>query len=248
MSIKHITNWLGQLFFPPICRACGERQRIFTPRPTKVLCPSCYKKWQAERASTCADCGFSSDACHCIPVELKREGIKAFVHLTPYRPGKPGAASAMILRGKDNCDWDMFRFLAQELSDPVCIALGEEQKAVVTYVPRRLAAVKAIGHDHAKQIARYLADELSLPWVSAIRRRPMTRQQKELSAVEREKNAAKSFEMVNGEDVRGKTVILLDDICTTGASLASCADLVLSAGAKEAICVVIARTEHQNKQ
>jgi predicted amidophosphoribosyltransferase len=114
-------------------------------------------------------------------------------------------------------------------------------------VPRRRAAVKAIGHDHARQIALFLADEMGLSLSAAIRRRPLTHQQKELSAAAREQNAAKSFELDASDTVVGKTVILVDDVCTTGTSLAACASLLKQAGAMRVVCAVVAKTE-QNKQ
>lgn len=243
MTIKDAKRWLGQLFFPPICRACGERQNIFAPRQTGVLCPTCHKRWQQEKNQVCTSCGKGHGECGCVPNELHQLGVETFLHLAPYRPGKPGAAAAMILRGKDNNDREMFRFLAAELAEPIRQVLGEEKEAVVTYVPRRRAAVQATGHDHAKQIAGALADELALPLVIALRRRPMTRQQKELSAAEREKNAARSFELADGQAVQGKTVVLLDDICTTGTSLGACASHLLEAGAGRIVCAVIAKTE-----
>ncbi|MBE6619884.1 MAG: ComF family protein [Ruminococcaceae bacterium] len=243
MTIKDAKQWVMSLLFPPICRACGERQNIFAPRQVGVLCTACHKTWQGERGESCSACGNGHENCSCIPSELQKIGVETFVHLAPYRPGKPGAASAMILRGKDNNDREMFRFLAAELSEPVRRALGEDGEAVVTYVPRRRAAVQATGHDHAKQIAGALADELALPLVIALRRRPMTRQQKELSAAQREKNAARSFELADGQAVKDKTVVLFDDVCTTGTSLGACASHLLEAGAGRVVCAVIAKTE-----
>lgn len=240
MKIQDIKRKVEQLIFPPICRVCGKRQNIFAKIPAGVLCPTCQRLWQGEREQI----GAARDMC--LPTALKTAGVDTFIHLTPYRPGRSGASAAMILRGKDNNDREMFRFLASELAGSVREVLGEEA-AVVTYVPRRRAAVKAIGHDHARQIALFLADEMGLSLSAAIRRRPLTHQQKELSAAAREQNAAKSFELDASDTVVGKTVILVDDVCTTGTSLAACASLLKQAGAMRVVCAVVAKTE-QNKQ
>lgn len=243
MTIKDAKLWVTHLLFPPVCRACGERQSIFAPRPVGVLCPTCHKRWKQERDKPCSTCGKGHSECGCVPRELQQIGVDGFVHLAPYYPGKPGATSAMILRGKDNNDREMFRFLAGELAEPVRRVLSEDEEAVITYVPRRRAAVQATGHDHAKQIAGALADELKRPLQVALRRRSVTRQQKELSAAQREKNAAHSFEMADGQAIKGKTVVLFDDICTTGTSLGACASLLLETGASRIVCAVIAKTE-----
>ncbi len=243
MTIKDAKLWVTHLLFPPICRACGERQNIFSKQPAGVLCPTCHKQWQQEKNRSCFACDKAHENCSCIPTELQKIGMDTFVHLAPYCPGKPSASSAMILRGKDNNDREMFRFLAGEMAEPVRRVLGEDEEVVITYVPRRRAAVRATGHDHAKQIAGALADELKRPLQIALRRRPVTRQQKELNAAKREKNAAHSFEIADGQALMGKTVVLVDDICTTGSSLAACASHLLEAGAGRIVCAVIAKTE-----
>ena len=243
MKIQDIKRKVEQLIFPPICRVCGKRQSIFSKVPAGVLCPACARLWQGERGQTCTACDVPHERCACLPTALKTAGVDTFVHLAPYRPGKTSASAAMILRGKDHNDREMFRFLASELAGSVREAILQEEEAVVTYVPRRRAAVKANGHDHARQIALFLADELGLPLSAAIRRRPLTHQQKQLSAAAREQNAAKSFELDPSYTVVGKTFVLIDDVCTTGTSLAACASLLEQAGAQRVICAVIAKTE-----
>ncbi|MBE6659780.1 MAG: ComF family protein [Ruminococcaceae bacterium] len=238
-------RWLGRLLFPPVCRMCNERQSIFAPRLPGVLCPDCMNRWCAELAETCPTCGEIHSQCRCVPMALRQSGCDAFLHLAAYRPQRKTAAGALILRCKDNNDRDVFRFLAKELSDPIMAQGYALEIDVVTFVPRRRAAVQATGHDHAKQLAIALAHELKRPLQSAIRRRILTHQQKQLSAAEREKNAANSFELSPSADVKGKTVLLVDDVCTTGSSLAACAAILKDAGAARVICAVVAKTEHK---
>ena len=238
-------RWLGRLLFPPVCRMCNERQSIFAPRLPGVLCPDCMNRWCTELAEACPTCGKIHSQCRCVPTTLRESGCDAFLHLAAYRQQKKTAAGALVLRCKDNNDRDVFRFLAKELSDPIMAQGYASEIDVVTFVPRRRAAVQATGHDHAKQLAIALAHELKRPLQSAIGRRILTRQQKQLSAAEREKNAAQSFELSPSADVKGKTVLLVDDVCTTGSSLAACTAILKAAGAARVICAVVAKTEHK---
>jgi predicted amidophosphoribosyltransferase len=74
------------------------------------------------------------------------------------------------------------------------------------------------GIDHARCIARGMARELGAPLVPALQRahRPT---QRGLSPTAREANVAGAFTLRRGVDLRGKTVILVDDVRTTGATL-----------------------------
>jgi ComF family protein len=202
-------------------------------------------RWQEEKAQSCSLCGKVHTDCRCMPPNLKESGCDTLVHLTYYLSHHKTAAAALVLRCKDYNDREAFGFLAQELYDalqPTLQTMSDEDLCV-TFVPRRRAAVQAKGHDHAKQIAAMLAREGQLPCAVLLRRKRNTQQQKELGAAEREKNAAKSFEIETDAAVADKTVILIDDICTTGSSLASCTSLLLAAGARRVVCAVVAKTE-----
>ncbi len=245
MKFKGLFARLSGLLFPPVCRMCNERQTVFAPRMPGVLCPDCMNRWNEELAETCPACGKVHAQCCCIPVVLHDAGCDAFVHLSAYRAHRKTAAGALILRCKDNNDRDVFRFLAKELSLPIRAFGYDNDVDMITYVPRRRAAVQATGHDHAKQLASALAHELKLPVQTELRRKVLTKQQKQLNAAEREKNAAHSFELASAADVSGKTVLLVDDVCTTGSSLAACVALLKDAGAARVICAVVAKTEHK---
>ena len=235
---------LTALIFPPLCRVCNERQRVFSPDIPEVLCPDCMKRWEQEWAEKCPACAKVHHDCRCMPKALEDSGCEALLHLTAYRSHHRTAASALVLRCKDNNDRETFGFLADELADPIAkLADFEGLDAVVTYVPRRRAAVRAIGHDHAKEIARMVARNLKLPYATLLCRRPLTRQQKELAAAERERNAAQSFDIEPNAPVAGRTVLLIDDICTTGSSLAACTALLRASGAVRVLCAVVAKTE-----
>ena len=245
---NNVAERLKAFFFPPLCRVCNERQRVFAPNIPKVLCPDCLARWQEERAQCCPACGRVHADCRCMPKSLAESGCDSMVHLTAYLSHHRTAAAALILRCKDHNDRDIFRFFAKELAEalePVLTDVTHEE-VVITYVPRRRAAVRAKGHDHAKEMAILLGRECGLPCQTLLRRKANTQQQKQLDAAERERNAAQSFEIEPGAKVFGKTVLLIDDICTTGSSLAATTALLLGAGAARVVCAVIAKTERAN--
>ncbi len=178
-----------------------------------------------------------------MPSRVAAHGARLY-HLVAYRPGERAATNQLILRCKENCDRPLFRFLAKELAQ----LHTPDAETLISFVPRRLSAVRAIGHDHAHELARAFAACNGTHERVLLARNPnATVEQKTLSAAERAANAADSYLPLpnTANEVRGKTVFLIDDVCTTGSSLSSCVAILQEAGAERVICAVIAKTERE---
>jgi len=99
------------------------------------------------------------------------------------------------------------------------------------------------GFDQAEDLARYVAAELGLPWSYALERRTRTVAQHALGRVERATNLGGVFAVRDGrrDVVAGRWVVLVDDISTTGATLAECAAALVRAGARAVSGLAVAR-------
>jgi ComF family protein len=87
------------------------------------------------------------------------------------------------------------------------------------------------GYNQSELLASCVADEMKIPLVTdAIERTRLTRSQVGLSATERRLNLKDAF-TGNPDRVSGKTILLIDDVYTTGATLSGCAQALLDAGA-----------------
>lgn len=97
------------------------------------------------------------------------------------------------------------------------------------------------GFNQTREIARHLGP----PVVEALVRRRATRAQVELPANRRRDNVAGAFtvrrDWFHGPGIRGKTVLLIDDVCTTGATLDACAEALADGGASEVYALTAAR-------
>ena len=86
-----------------------------------------------------------------------------------------------------------------------------------------------------------MGQELGLAPVPVLKKIRNNRQQSRITGTaERRANVLGAYRMMNPEAVRGKRVLLLDDILTTGATAGECARMLLTAGAEEVHCAVIA--------
>jgi competence protein ComFC len=100
------------------------------------------------------------------------------------------------------------------------------------------------GYDQAELIARAASNALRLPLVLALARRRATVAQYELDRRHRAANVRDAFGLANmagAGAIRGRWVVLVDDVATTGATLAECAETLLAAGALAVSAVVVAR-------
>ncbi len=105
--------------------------------------------------------------------------------------------------------------------------------------PRRL---QERGYNQAALIAEGLADRISLPVLAdALARSRMTEPQTQLDAFQRQANVAGAF-TAKSTAVAARSVMLVDDVCTTGATLQACADSLRAAGAKHVYAMTVARS------
>jgi len=109
--------------------------------------------------------------------------------------------------------------------------------------PRRL---KERGFNQSQLLGRVLAEELNIPCDPfALIRTKDTDPQVGLSEKERRKNVRGAFEIDQRREflVRGKTLLLVDDVMTTGATVEECARTLKSAGAEKVYVLTMARVE-----
>lgn len=110
---------------------------------------------------------------------------------------------------------------------------------VVVPVPLHLVRHWRRGFNQAEELARHLP----LPVVRALRRTRSTATQTDLPEARRHENVKNAFAVRWGarRTVKNATIVLVDDVSTTGATLDECARALLSAGAKEVRALTAAR-------
>ncbi len=242
---------LRDFLFPPVCPGCGE---VFAAKygERNELCPDCDYEWTRKSAEICRNCGERFSACLCMPKRLERAGAVALLKLVPYNSHR-SAANNVILYIKRRRDARVIGFLARELSaelEKYIAKLGiRKENAVVAYCPRRRAAVNKTGFDQARLIAEVISKNTGIPIALALRRASaFGRAQKKLGALGRAKNVKGAFSAAENIDVKNKTVFLVDDLVTTGATMSECVRVLKSAGAALIVGVAAAYTEKSDKE
>ncbi len=239
---------LRDLFFPPRCAACGALlplQPDGTQAPVS-LCAECLSKWEREEGEPCGFCGKPVSRCRCMPELLQQAGCQLLCKTTYYTPhDRRPVQNRVIYHIKEKTDDRTPAFLASRLLSELEAYLAEEkippEAVIVTYLPRTHRALARYGTDQARALACSLAGIGGFSFARLLlRRRGVAKEQKKLSATARVENAKASFRPIKGAHLSGKTVILVDDLITTGAGFSVCTRLLRRMGAARVICAAVA--------
>ena len=226
---------LLNLLYVPVCLSCHVRIK------SGVLCSACLDMLRENvENELCPTCLLPYNECRCVSPLLKNAGIRRHYKLFRYDPQIPDAPESRILYTlKHKRLLPLGDFIEKEFKASLPM-VKDTQSTVVTYMPRMRRSVFADGTDAAKVIARAVARASGLRCLSCFRH-VGNRRQKELSVNERIINARNSYKLtVLPEDIVGKRVILVDDVSTTGATLAVGARLLRRAGARSVTVVTLA--------
>ena len=119
---------------------------------------------------------------------------------------------------------------------------------ILTWVP--IAPLRRLrrGYDQVELLAESVGQELNIQPVKTLQKIRNTPPQSRIrDAARRRANVLAAYRAVDPESFRGKRVLLLDDIITTGATVSECARVLLTAGAKEVYCAAMAVADHNTK-
>jgi ComF family protein len=99
------------------------------------------------------------------------------------------------------------------------------------------------GYNQCSILSRVISEQTGLPVLAALRRRKNTRAQAGLTGAQRRANLRGAFSVVEGSRVRGKRLLLIDDVFTTGTTANSASALLKRAGAASVSILTLARTD-----
>lgn len=250
-GVATLRSWLamagragGGLLFPTSCLVCDAEA---DGRP---FCEPCRAELREASGLACHRCAmpmgpWADRTRGCSECRGKPLGFDAAVALGPYQ----GPIRQLCLSLKREYNAWMARWVAdlvvEARADAIRSALGADSGIEPWVVPVPLHWRKRFrrGYDQAEALARGVASGLGLKVHRPLRRVVNTPALALAGRPERARRMKDAFRVARGPRPEGRTIVLVDDILTTGATTGAAARALKKAGAKRVVVVVVGRAE-----
>jgi competence protein ComFC len=236
--IRILLDTLLELFYPSNCVGCGHPQDFGT-----LLCDQCKGTSPRIRAPFCRCCsrpfeGLIVGEFSCPNCEDRTPAFDCAV--SNYQA--KGVLRDLIHRFKYGRQFYLRRVLVEYLVEAMQDARIQADPAdCLVPVPLHPTRLRERGFNQADALAETLSKRTRLPILRCIERRRYTNTQTRFDRVERMQNLRNAFALRKNSDVRGKHLVLLDDVLTTGSTLHECALVLRVAGAQSVRAITVAR-------
>ena len=233
-------KYLLHFCFPRVCASCG---RDLSWRAEEFLCSTCIQELAHPGPLICRRCGVNlpGGGAHCYACRgSKAKQYKCKVIRSAWIFNTPSRALVHSLKyaGADYMAASMGKQMARNFCRYPELAAAE----VVVPVPLYPAKLRARGYNQSERLAHYFARHTGLKLVTnALKRTRNTISQTELNRKGRLTNMVGAFTCVQAAEIKGKVILLIDDVATTGATLEGCAVALKAAGAKQVLAYTYAR-------
>lgn len=233
-----------QIFFT--VRRCLICEEMLSPeRIDEAFCEKCQTGWNSDTLTACPECFLPARECECMPRSLKKAGALTLRKLAFYMDeGDHKEVNSVIYWLKYKHNMRIANFVARELLPALNTeldALGlSNEDLVITHVPRGKASKISHGFDQSEMVCRQMSKQTKIKHLTLFKTSLSKDQQKDLNSKARMKHANDTISMKKKTDVKGKYVLLFDDIVTSGASMAVCTRQLMKNGAKGVICLCLA--------
>lgn len=236
MILKPLLNCALDVLFPRRCPVCG---RIVSPKG-RMICPDCLNSLSWVKQPVCKCCGKElpvDTVEYCFDCARRPHSFVYGRALINYNE----AASRSMAQIKYNNRREYLDFYAAEIVrrlGPAVARMGAQALVPVPVHPERM---RARGFNQAEELARRLSKGLGLPVDTVLlSRNKNTAPQKDLNPSQRLKNLEEAF-TAQRRPAGLTSVILVDDIYTTGSTVEACSRVLKRAGISRVyfICICI---------
>ena len=240
-AARAVGQGLLHLIYPGLCHVCGRPQQP----PAAPFCDPCRRALTFDDEPTCPRCAatvgpFAADPAGCVRCRDEGFAFDGVLRLGPYR----GVLRDTVLRLKRRSGEALAELVGGLFAESARERLAALAAEVVVPVPLYWLRRWTRGYNQAAALAYGLADVLRLPcrpaWLRRVRHTP---KQSELTPAQRRLNVRGAFRAGRFAAVAGKTVLLVDDVMTTGATVSEAAKALRQVGAARVAVAALSRAQ-----
>lgn len=240
-------NWIKDCLYPRglVCICCGKE--LSDAERVLEICFDCADKLPFRGERVCPVCGENTTLGRCPRCNGEGEKFKPHFEKIVAPFGYSGAPRKWVLDYKDGGK----PWLAENISYFIAEAVAAVNADVITYVPTSKKAKRRRGFDNSEYLAKCVAERTGLPLEHALVRVKQVKDSPNLSREQRAANVKSAFRVsdkLKTVALKGKNVILVDDLITTGATAEECSELLKTLGAKSVTVAVLCRTETKRSE
>ncbi|MBQ9603775.1 MAG: ComF family protein [Firmicutes bacterium] len=232
--LNDIIDTLSELVYPNKCISCREVIEFHTD---KWLCPKCKDKFEPISGKTCKICGIPLHANDiCMTCRDRKTYFKRAFCVYEYKNEVRTAIHRIKFRG---CPQNL-KYFAPIAAD-FAYKNGFEGADYIVYVPMYPSDKRKRGYNQSEIFAKELEKCGVAKRINALKKVRKTQHQHDLTGEQRIKNLKKAFEVIDPEKIKGRKLLLVDDIFTTGTTANECSKALIKAGAEsvEVLCIAI---------
>lgn len=234
-TFEQLKRRLIAIFLPERCAFCG-----CVVAPYDTICEACQREISVITPPICRRCGHHKADCLCRGKRQHFDGVTApFYYADAVRAG--------ILRLKRRDDSLAIDTFAVYMARAVQREYEDETIDGICFVPMTKRRLQEREYNQGELLAKALGKQLQLPVMPVLAKLYDTAMQKKMAfRIRRSGNVLGVFDVMD-ESVRDKTVLLVDDVLTTGATLNECAKMLKLYGAKRVLVVTLAIRKQKPK-
>lgn len=224
-----VIKWARDLIFPPACAFCGKLLSNRMPHP------DCERGLPLIENPVCPFCGVGEDYCTC---EKKPGAVTRTAAPFYYRDAAKDAIKRLKFAGAAYAAERLGDEMAKTVSTRFCGVTFD----LVVPVPMEREKQRDRGYNQAALLAKRVASRLSIPFLPhALVVVGFKKEQHALDKAARKRNVRGVYGVDPAAHISGKHILLVDDICTTGATLEECAKMLKKSGAASIYAAICAR-------
>lgn len=224
-ALRKAIDTVLKIIYPNRCMGCSVLLNANSDSP---LCAQCIKDFEEYKGNRCEKCGrIMEHKGKCIDCNSQKRYFDKGYCMAEYKGSLRNAILSFKygnkLRYADYLGFVLLSYASREIS---------AKYDYITAVPLHSKRLRQRGYNQSELITKAIAEGLDITYSNILVRQKETKPQNSLNKKQRYENIKGAFEMAKGQNIENKSILIIDDIYTTGATINECCKVLKKNKAK----------------